>query len=47
VKGRKMGGMFFPMGERLTWKGAGHVASSEWMVRKRENHADQKDEVDE
>jgi hypothetical protein len=35
-----------PFGERLTWKGAGHVASNEWMVRRREDHADQRGEVD-
>jgi hypothetical protein len=32
-------------GERLTWKGAGHVASNEWMVRRREDHVDQRGEV--
>jgi hypothetical protein len=35
-----------PFGERLTWKGAGHVASNEWMVRGGEDHADQRGEVD-
>jgi hypothetical protein len=35
-----------PFGERLTWKGAGHVASNEWMVRRREDHVDQRREVD-
>jgi hypothetical protein len=34
-----------PSGERLTWKEAGHVASNEWMVRRREDHADQRGEV--
>jgi hypothetical protein len=33
-------------GERLTWKGVGHVASNEWMMRRREDHADQRGEVD-
>jgi len=46
---RQMGGrreiMNLPFGERLTWKGAGHVASNEWMVRRREDHADQRGEV--
>jgi hypothetical protein len=27
-------------GERLTWEEAGHVASNEWMMRRREDHAD-------
>jgi hypothetical protein len=35
VKGRKTGGMNSPTGERLTWKGAGHVARDEWVVRRR------------
>jgi hypothetical protein len=42
-KGRKTGEMNSPSGERLTWKGTGHVASSEWMMRRRENHVDQKE----
>jgi hypothetical protein len=33
-------------GERLTWKGAGHMESNEWMMRKREDHADQRGEAD-
>jgi hypothetical protein len=33
-------------GERLTWKGAGHMASNKWMMRRREDHADQRGEVD-
>jgi hypothetical protein len=33
-------------GERLTWKGMGHMASNEWMVKRREDHADQRGEVD-
>jgi hypothetical protein len=33
VKGRKTGGMNSPMGERLTWTGAVHVARDEWVVR--------------
>jgi hypothetical protein len=46
VKERKMGEMNSPSGERLTWKGTGHVASdSEWMMRRRENHVDQRGEV--
>jgi hypothetical protein len=45
VEGRKTGDNELPSGERLTWKGTGHVASNEWMVRKREDHADQRGEV--
>jgi len=45
VEGRKTGGTNSPSGERMTWKGMGHVASSEWMVRKREDHVDQRGEV--
>jgi hypothetical protein len=33
-------------GGRLTWKGTGHMASNEWMVKRREDHADQREEVD-
>jgi hypothetical protein len=33
-------------GERLMWKGAGHMASNEGMTRKREDHADQSGEAD-
>jgi hypothetical protein len=29
-----------PSGERLTWKETGHVASSEWMMRRRKDHVD-------
>jgi hypothetical protein len=27
-------------GERLSWRGTGRMAGSEWMVGKRESHAD-------
>jgi hypothetical protein len=33
-------------GERLTWKGAGHMANDEWMMRRKEDHADQRREAD-
>jgi hypothetical protein len=45
-RGKKTGEMNSPSGERLTWKGTGHVASSEWMMRRRENHVDQRGEVE-
>jgi hypothetical protein len=32
--------------ERLTWKGEGHMASDEWMMRRKEDHADQRGEAD-
>ena len=47
VEGKKAGGANSPSGERLTCEGTGHVAGNEWMVGRRENHAGQKDEVDE
>jgi hypothetical protein len=40
---RKTGGDDSPSGERLTLKEAGHVASNEWMVRRREDHVDQEE----
>jgi hypothetical protein len=33
-------------GERLTWKGAGHVASGEWMMRRGGRPYGRKWEVD-
>jgi hypothetical protein len=32
-------------GERLTWRETGHVASNEWMMRRREDHVDERGEV--
>jgi hypothetical protein len=46
VEGRKMRDNGLTFGERLTWKGAGHMASNKWMMRRREDHADQRGEVD-
>jgi hypothetical protein len=35
---REIVGLLF--GKRLTWKGAGHMASDEWMMRRKEGHVD-------
>jgi hypothetical protein len=35
VKWRKTRDNDSPFGERLTWKGAGHVANDKWMMRRR------------
>jgi hypothetical protein len=32
-------------GERLMWKGVGHMVRNEWMIRRREDHADQRVEA--
>ena len=36
----KMGETSSPSGEKLMRKGTGHVASNEWMMRRREDHMD-------
>jgi len=33
-------------GERLTWKGVGHMTRDEWMVKREEDHANQRGEAD-
>jgi hypothetical protein len=33
-------------GERLMWKGAGHMANDKWMMRRKVDHADQRVEAD-
>jgi hypothetical protein len=33
-------------GERLMWKGAGHMANNKWMMRRKVDHADQRVEAD-
>jgi hypothetical protein len=35
-----------PFGEGPTWKGAGHMSSSKWMMKRREDHVDQRGKVD-
>jgi hypothetical protein len=45
-KGGRREIMNLPFGERLTWKGAGHVANDEWMMRREVDHADQGAEAD-
>jgi hypothetical protein len=45
-KGGRREIMSSPFGERLTWKGAGHVANDKWMMRREVDHADQGAEVD-
>jgi hypothetical protein len=35
-----------PFGEGLMWKGAGHMASDKWMMRRKVDHADQRVEAD-
>ena len=45
-KGGRREIMNSPFGERLTWKGTGHMESNEWMVRRREDHTDQEGGVD-
>ena len=45
-KGERQEVMNSLFGERLTWKGTGHMESNEWMVRRREDHTDQEGGVD-
>jgi hypothetical protein len=45
-KGGRRGVMNSLFGERLMWKGAGHMASDKWMMRRKEDHADQRGEAD-
>jgi hypothetical protein len=45
-KGERREIMDLLFGERLTWKGVGYVASNEWMMRRREDYADQRGEVE-
>jgi hypothetical protein len=33
-------------GERLMWKGAGHMANDKWMTRRKVDHTDQRVEAD-
>jgi hypothetical protein len=33
-------------GERLMWKGAGHMANDKWMMRRKVDHVDQRVEAD-
>jgi hypothetical protein len=33
-------------GERLMWKGVGHMENDKWMMRRKEDHADQRVEAD-
>jgi hypothetical protein len=42
VDGEKTGETISPSGERLMWKGTGRVAGDEWMVGRRESHADRR-----
>ena len=39
IGGEKMGETTSPSGERLLWRGTGHMVGSEWMVGRRESHA--------
>jgi hypothetical protein len=34
------------LGERLMWRGVGHMAHDKWMTRRRVDHADQRGEAD-
>jgi hypothetical protein len=45
-RGGRRGILDLLFGKRLTWKGAGHMASGKWMMRRREDHVDQRGEVD-
>jgi hypothetical protein len=45
-KGGRREIMNSPFGERLMWKGVGHMASGEWMMRRRVDHVDQRGEAD-
>jgi hypothetical protein len=40
IGGEKTGETISPSGERLSWRGTGRMAGSEWMVGRRESHAD-------
>jgi hypothetical protein len=43
VDGEKTGETNSPSGEKLMWKGTGHVAGNEWMVGRKESHEDQEE----
>jgi hypothetical protein len=45
VDGEKTGETNSPLGEKLMWKGTGHVAGNEWMVGRKESHEDPRGEV--
>jgi hypothetical protein len=45
-EGRKMRENELAFWWGLTWKGAGHMENDKWMMRRREDHVDQRGEVD-
>ena len=45
-KGGRREIMNSPFGERLTWKGVGHVENDKWMMRREVDHVDQGAEAD-